>query len=149
MTICSNGWVSFIETWQNDFTNWNIPAALGPYAMLAPYWDDLKGLMTAPGTWDPVKVRYYHDQQNNRFIIDWKDTYNGFNNSSLEKFQIILYPKNNSDDDIVFQYHTIDNHHQITTQLSVLKTIYKMMGFYILTQIFTSNSIYFNSKFSY
>ncbi|MDD2650148.1 MAG: C25 family cysteine peptidase [Candidatus Cloacimonetes bacterium] len=109
MTICSNGWVSFIETWQNDFTNWNIPAALGPYAMLAPYWDDLKGLMTAPGTWDPVKVRYYHDQQNNRFIIDWKDTYNGFNNSSLEKFQIILYPKNNSDGDIVFQYHTIDN----------------------------------------
>jgi len=109
MTLCSNGWASFGATWQNDFTNWSIPSALGPYAMLAPYWDDLKGLMTAPGTWDDVKVRYYHDQANNRFIIDWKDTYNGFNNSSLEKFQIILYPKNDDDGDIVFQYHTIDN----------------------------------------
>jgi len=109
LTICSNGWVAFKETWQNDFSNWNIPSALGPYAMLAPYWDDLKGLMTAPNTWDPMKVRYYHDSANNRFIIDWKDTYNAFNNTSLEKFQIILYPHDNQDGDIVFQYHTIDN----------------------------------------
>lgn len=30
-------------------------------------------------------------------------------NASMEKFQIILYPKLEQDGDIVIQYHTVDN----------------------------------------
>lgn len=109
LTICSNGWISFGHTWQNDFSNWNIPSALGPYAMIAPYWDDLKGLRTSETTWDPMHVCYLWDNTNQRFIVEWNETYNAFNNTSVEKFQVILYPLANQNGDIVFQYHTIDN----------------------------------------
>lgn len=109
LTICSNGWISLGDTWQNDFSNWNIPSALGPYAMIAPYWDDLKGYKTSDTTWDPMHVCYLWDNTNQRFIVEWNDTYNAFNNTSLEKFQVILYPLANQNGEIVFQYHTIDN----------------------------------------
>ncbi|HQL13607.1 MAG TPA: FlgD immunoglobulin-like domain containing protein, partial [Candidatus Cloacimonadota bacterium] len=44
----------------------------------------------------------------------WNDAYNQYNidlmeNASLEKFQIILYPRPGQDGDIVIQYHTVDN----------------------------------------
>ncbi len=105
-TICSNGWLSFTDTWMRNFRNWNIPAALGPKALLAPYWDDLKGANN--GT-IPLRVCTYYDQPNDRFIVEWNNAYNGCNQVSLEKFQIILEPKPNEDGDITFQYHTIDN----------------------------------------
>jgi len=119
LSICSNGWVSFIPTWMNDFTNQYIPAALGPYTMLAAYWDDLKGMKIGEdedgeGIYDNMRICYWHDEANNRFIIQWNDAYNRYTidlweDAHLQKFQIILYPQTGQDGNIVYQYHTIDN----------------------------------------
>jgi hypothetical protein len=116
LTICSNGWASFIPTWMNDFNNLYIPATLGPYAMVAPYWDDLKGtrvVVDTVTTYNNMRICNWYDQTNNRFIVEWNNAYSQYTieltNPSLEKFQLILYPRSNNDGDIVFQYHTIDN----------------------------------------
>ena len=118
ITMCSNGWISFIPSDMTDFYNCYIPAALGPYTMVAGYWDDLKGrkVETSPGvfSYNDMRVCYWYDAANNRYIVQWNDAYNQYTiddlvNPSLEKFQIILYPRAGADGDIVVQYHTIDN----------------------------------------
>ena len=118
MTICSNGWVSMVTTWMNDFNNLYIPAPLGPYGMIAPYWDDLKGLKTNEDSlgsyFNDMHIINWYDQVNNRYIVEWRDAYSQFTidlmeNASLERFQLILYPIAGNDGDIVFQYHTISN----------------------------------------
>jgi len=119
MTICSNGWASFGQTWMADFYNHYIPAALGPKSMIAGYWDDLKGLKTGVdnqgnGIFNDMRMLYWYDQANNRYIIQWNEAYNQYTidlmeDASLEKFQIILYPQAGRDGDIIIQYHTVDN----------------------------------------
>ncbi len=113
VTICSNGWMSFGATWMTDFYNHYIPAALGPKSMLAPYWDDLKGLKISDTEFNDMRICYWYDSANNRYIVEWNDAYNQATieaeNPSLEKFQVILYPQQGTDGDIVFQYHTVDN----------------------------------------
>lgn len=118
LSICSNGWVSFVTTWMADFNNLYIPAPLGPYAMVAPYWDDLKGLKTGEDSlgsyFNDMRICNWYDEANNRYIVEWNDAYSQYTidllqNASLEKMQLILYPNAQTDGDIVFQYHTIDN----------------------------------------
>jgi len=114
ITMCSNGWISLIPTWMTNFMNSHIPGAIGPYAMIAPYWDDLKGLKVSENTFNDMRICYYHDTANNRYIVEWNDAYNNYNidlgqDASLEKFQVILIPRAGTDGDIVFQYHTVDN----------------------------------------
>ena len=119
LTMSTNGWVSFIPTDDSDFYNCYIPAALGPYAMIAGYWDDLKGMKTGVDEngdpiYDYMRIIYWYDSQNNRFIVEWNKAYNQYTidlgpNASLEKFQIILYPKPDQDGEIIIQYHTVDN----------------------------------------
>ncbi len=114
ITICSNGWASFGSTWYINFRNLNIPSLLGPKYQLCPYWDDLKGLQSEENVFDDMRIITYHDQANNRYIIEWNDCYsqytiNQFENAELEKFQVILEPMNNEDGDITYQYHTITN----------------------------------------
>ena len=119
VTFCTNGWISFVPTDMVDFYNCYIPAALGPYAMVAPYWDDLKGLKTGVdgegnGIFNDIRILYWFDTANNRYIIQWNNAYNQYTidlmeNASLEKFQVILYPLSGTEGEIVMQYHTIDN----------------------------------------
>ncbi|GEM_PF-6541764 len=40
-TICSNGWLSFLNTLQATFRNFQVPGPMGPSAMIAVFWDDL------------------------------------------------------------------------------------------------------------
>jgi hypothetical protein len=118
LTICSNGWVSFVPTWMSDFNNLIIPAPLGPYAQVSPYWDDLKGMKTGEDSlgsyFNNMRICNWYDAANNRYIVEWNDAYSQFTIelmqfATLEKFQLILYPVTNQDGDIVFMYHTIDN----------------------------------------
>jgi len=114
ISVSSNGWLSFEYCDDSYFNNHYIPAALGPKAMVAGYWDDLKGMKTGDDTFANMRIVHWYDQANNRFIVEWNEAYNQYTiqageNASLEKFQIILYPKADEDGDIVIQYHTVDN----------------------------------------
>ncbi|MBW6516024.1 MAG: T9SS type A sorting domain-containing protein [Candidatus Cloacimonetes bacterium] len=108
ISICSNGWITFIPTEEINFRNWPIPSAIVPKGIIAPYWDDLKGLDEVD---NELRVAYYHDEINNRMIISWLDAYSVANltPSGLEKIQVILEPKADDDGDIIFQYHTVWN----------------------------------------
>ncbi len=113
ITACSNGWISFIQTWMSNFDNLYIPSPLGPYAMVAPYWEDLKGTQIETDVFNDMRLVTWHDVANNRFIIEWNDAYNRYTltyeNPSLEKFQLILYPQADNDGELVVMYHTVDN----------------------------------------
>ena len=113
ISICSNGWLSFSSTWMTNFRNWNIPSPLGPKSLIAPYWDDLKGLPNGDNI-EPMDIFYYYDSENSKFIIEWDNAYNNFNDTSLEKFEVVLFDPTvhntpTGDGEILFQYETIDN----------------------------------------
>ncbi len=110
ITICSNGWISMGHTWMANFRNWNIPAALGPKNLIAAYWDDLKGWVNDDtGDISNMRVVYYYDSANDQFIVQWNDAYNQHNNTSIEKFEVVLIPRDNHDGDIIINYQLADN----------------------------------------
>ncbi|MCK4311119.1 MAG: PKD domain-containing protein, partial [Candidatus Cloacimonetes bacterium] len=113
ITICSNGWISIQPTWETYFRNWNIPSALGPYAMIAPYWDDLIGELIGEEH-EQMRICYYYDVSEDIFIVEWNKCVNRFDNASIEKFELILYdpavyPTTDGNGEIQFNYHTISN----------------------------------------
>ncbi len=113
MTICTNGWISIQPTWETYFRNWNIPSALGPYGMIAPYWDDLIG-ETVGEEFEKMRICYYYDQSENIFIVEWNKCFNRFDNVSIEKFELVLYdpvfyPTADGNGEIQFNYHTVNN----------------------------------------
>jgi hypothetical protein len=106
ITICSNGWLSMGSTTMSNFRNWNIPGALGPSAMIAPFWDDLRNN-------SPASINYWYDATNHRVVVEWKDVRLAIN-QALNRFEAILYdpayyPTASGDGEIVFQYHTFNN----------------------------------------
>jgi PKD repeat protein len=116
MTICTNGWISLVPTWETYFRNWNIPSFIGPSGCISAYWDDLIGYLV-PGTEDDhyqMRICYYYDQTNNRFIIEWNECVNRQDNVSIEKFEIVLYDPSvyqtaTGDGEIQFNYQTFNN----------------------------------------
>ncbi len=105
ITVCSNGWLSPGITDNNSFMNWNIPGALGPSPLIAPFWDDL---ITGDGN-----VCYFYNDVYHYFVIEWSRLYNEYN-SNEETFQVVLYdadyyPTMLGDSEIKFQYHTVSN----------------------------------------
>ncbi|MCK4695295.1 MAG: PKD domain-containing protein, partial [Candidatus Cloacimonetes bacterium] len=113
ITICSNGWISMQPTWETYFRNWNIPSALGPYGMIAPYWDDLIGHPIGDEH-EPMRICYYYNTELNIFIIEWNKCVNRYDDTSVEKFELVLYdpavyPTNDGNGEIQFNYHTISN----------------------------------------
>jgi hypothetical protein len=62
-----------------------------------------------------VEVDYtYFDRSNQSFIVEWYNMKNGYNGSSIETFQVILYDQavystSLGDGPIKFQYHTFNN----------------------------------------
>jgi len=116
ISICSNGWISFVPTWETNFTNWNIPAALGPHAMVAAYWDDLIGeeIDEENDIHARMRICHYYDQAENIFIIEWNGCYNREDDVSVEKFEIILYDPDfyqtiDGNGEILFNYFDVNN----------------------------------------
>ncbi len=91
LTICTNGWISMHPTWETYFRNWNIPSALGPYGMIAAYWDDLIGEEISSGEYEDMRICYYYDETENTFIIEWNECINRVDLASVERFEIVLY----------------------------------------------------------
>ena len=109
IAVCSNGWLAFGEmSSYTNFRNWYIPSTLGPYSLVAPFWDDLYLSVS------PVKIVYhYFDNANHRYIVEWNVKNYGSNNPD-EKFEVILYdpahyPTATGDGIITFQYAEISN----------------------------------------
>jgi len=104
ITISSNGWTSFIPCEIDYFYNYTIPMAMGPKAILAPFWDDLEVINN-----DSIRVYTKHDVDNGRFIIEWSRALNGFDEVTEETFAIHLYdqtamPTESGDGVIEFHY---------------------------------------------
>ncbi len=102
VSICSNGWISFLPTEQAQFRNWRIPGPLGPGAMIAAFWDDLLN----------GQVYTYYLKSSNKFIIEWSNVQNYAGRT--ETFEIILAdpkynPTSTLDGKIKIQYKHFEN----------------------------------------
>ncbi|HPT72953.1 MAG TPA: C25 family cysteine peptidase, partial [Candidatus Cloacimonadota bacterium] len=107
VSICSNGFVALGSTSNGDFRNWHLPGALGPNPMIAAFWDDL--CLINGGA-----VYTYYDAAQHYYVVEWYHTVNGYNRSSLETFEMILYnqqyyPTSLGDGQIKLQYQTFNN----------------------------------------
>ncbi len=105
VSICSNGWLTFAETEQVTFRNWHIPGAMGPRAMIAAFWDDLRTGNGGVYTW--------YNQEEDYFVIEWSECQNACQ-SAEETFEIILYDPEvyltpTFDGMIKIQYQTFNN----------------------------------------
>jgi hypothetical protein len=82
VTVCTNGWVSFVST-TTEYSNTAIPTTATPNGAIYAIWDDLD--LRTSGT-----VHYYNDTANQRFIIQYTGVpfYSG---AGTATFQIILH----------------------------------------------------------
>ncbi len=110
LTICSNGWLSFVPTNIAYFRNWAIPGPLGPDAMVAPFWDDLD---FPEGGQINIYTEYRPDI--GAFVVEWYQAYNRYDNhADQETFEVLLYdPAQLSGSDgsgvIEFQYYEVND----------------------------------------
>jgi hypothetical protein len=114
LTITSNGYLAMDSTWLADPYNWHIPSAMGPPALIAPFWDDFR-----PDTLNASGIYYFNDAANHRFIIEWSRIHHvhGFLTpiiAELQTFQAILfdpiyYSTLTGDGEIQFQYYEVVN----------------------------------------
>mgnify|MGYP000362558147 CR=1 FL=1 len=127
LTVGSNGWASFLPCLDgngdgecqviNHFSNNSIGFPIGPYGMLAPFFDDLDD----NGGTLPFNVYAWQDPSNQRFVLQWDNVSNGQDDEFCpecvkETFQLILDGDDISGSGngaIIFQYkeiHDIDDH---------------------------------------
>jgi hypothetical protein len=105
--VCSNGFMTFVPTEVGTFRNFPIPGPMSPDPLIAPFWDDLV-FQTGSG------IYHWFDAANHLFIIEWYNGKNGYNSSSIEQFQVILYdpqyyPTSTGDGMVKIQYHTFND----------------------------------------
>jgi hypothetical protein len=96
LLISSNGYITFGEI-GDSYSNHPIPYNQTPNDIIVPRWCDFN-----PDNGNQGIVYYYHDEPNNRFIIEW-DHIEHYPSGDPETFQVILKP----DGTIYFQYKTV------------------------------------------
>lgn len=106
ISICSNGWFAFGNTYQRFYRNWAMPAPGSPDNMVSVFWDELY-LASGDGG-----VFTWYDAANHRFVIEWRRLRN-YEGDSLETFQAILkdpaYESGDTGDgQILLQYATVN-----------------------------------------
>ncbi|MEC7735815.1 MAG: C25 family cysteine peptidase [Candidatus Neomarinimicrobiota bacterium] len=96
ITVSSNGWTSFEPCYIDYFWNMSIPMYMGPKAMLAPFSDDLETIdSNGDGDIDVwIHVFTWYDDANGRFVIEWSRALNGYDETTEETFEVILYDQN-------------------------------------------------------
>jgi hypothetical protein len=116
ITISSNGWTSFVPCNIDYFWNMSIPMYMGPKSMLAPFSDDLETIDSdgdgVTDIWINVFTRF--DEADGKFIIEWSRALNGYDETTEETFQVILYNQSSmeteSQDGVIdFQYLEIED----------------------------------------
>ncbi len=108
VSISSNGFIAFGESTDSDWRNWRLPGPGGPSPMIAVFWDDLALIpnQSAVCTW--------YNQTEHYFVVEWYNLVSGYNGSSPETFQAILYdpvyyPSHTGDGQIKLQYKQFNN----------------------------------------
>jgi hypothetical protein len=107
ITVSSNGFIAMGVTANPEFRNYRIPGPMGPNPMIAPFWDDL-------ATHAGGGIYTWFDRNNHAFVIEWYNLKNGYNGTSIETFEVILYDQSVhstslGDGPIKIQYHTFNN----------------------------------------
>ncbi len=109
VTICSNGWLSFGQTYQVTFANYAMPCSWAPDNMIAAFWDDLYQTTTG-------RVYHWHDESQHRYIVAWDNVQRRvwYYPPYTESFEIILYdpayyPTATGDGEILMQFETVNN----------------------------------------
>jgi len=133
ITVCSNGWASFLPCLNGDnmepgcqtiahFFNNSITFPIGPYGMLAPFYDDLDD----NGATVPLDVYFWTNNEDSA-IVQWDNVVNGETDGEdgdciadslgcdWETFQLIIKSDDSPDNDgeIIFQYkhiYDVDDH---------------------------------------
>jgi len=114
ISICSNGWISFENTWMTNFRNWGIPSPLGPHTMVCPFWDDLVGERGEDDMRENLNIFTRFDQNQGRFIIEWSRVVARTSaEDHTQSFEVILYDPAvhetpTGDGIIIFQYHNVE-----------------------------------------
>lgn len=88
--ICTNGWISFVDTSATTFGNKTLPSSSAPIQTVAPFWDDLH-----MGTGAAYVAR-----RGDRTIVQWKDTSRfGATSTDVYNFEVKLF------DNGVIEFH--------------------------------------------
>jgi len=155
LTICTNGWVSLQPTWETYFRNWNIPSALGPYGMIAPYWDDLIGEEIGYGQYADMRICYYYDNVEDIFIVEWNKCVNRVDLVSVEKFELVLYnpasyPTASGNGEMQFNYKFANNPDFGSNYVTVGIENYEQSGglLYTYANIYPQSATHLQNEFS-
>jgi hypothetical protein len=102
ITVSTEGYLSMGKDELVFFRNRTIPDGVGPKAMIAPFWDNLRD----------GDIYAYYDSEQHYFIITWENFINS--NYQSEEFQVILFDSAyyNSETEngmMLFQYKEINN----------------------------------------
>ncbi len=106
ISVCSNGWIAPGVTTDRSWQNRALPTSRNR-ALIAVLWDDL--LPPYGGN-----VLYWHDEDNNRFVIEWDSVHYSWSREDWDEFQIVLFDTTEAADDgntvFIFQYKTANNY---------------------------------------
>ena len=102
ITVSTEGYLSMGKDELVFFRNRTIPDGVGPKAMIAPFWDNLRN----------GDIYAYYDSEHHYFVITWEDFLN--NSYQTEEFQVILfdpdyYSSETENGIILFQYKEVSN----------------------------------------
>lgn len=105
LSICGNGWVSMGATTEVEWRGDNgVPDAVGPPAIIAPFWEDLSPQQAASGNicWQYLSV-------DGLFVVQFSSIRQFAPVTAFETFQVVLmdpavYPTNTGNGQILFQY---------------------------------------------
>ena len=86
VSVSSNGFIAMGAGAHDDYSNSAIPAADGPPAMIAPYWEDM-----SPQRANSGGVWYWYDSANHRYVIEFNHVEQFSPEDDFETFEVILY----------------------------------------------------------
>ncbi len=111
LRISTDGWMAFGNGVQTAPVNYSLPHNDIINNMVAVFWDDLYNVEYEDG-----EIMFYHDQDNNRFIVEWDSiTLNNLNPEPIrQEFQAILldpayYETTTGDGEILMQYKRMED----------------------------------------
>ena len=110
ISVCSNGWFAPGVTLDRSWQNRRLPTPMNR-ALIAVLWDDL--LPPYGGN-----VLYWHDEDNNRFVIEWDSVHYSWAREEWDEFQVVIYDTTMAAADghsvFTFQYKTANNYESVT-----------------------------------